>query len=189
MSDPFVSSIEQELGSGERVLWKGRPRGGLRLRGSDIYLIPFSLFWGGFAIFWETMALFKIPKNNPAGLLFPIFGIPFVLFGLYFIFGRFFVDAKMRQSTEYAVTNRRAIIVSGIFSRNVRSINLQATPEITLTERADRSGTITFGSPPLAYGRWGQRDLLFPGMSVQPAFEMIDDVRTVYGIIEKAKQA
>jgi hypothetical protein len=187
MSDPFVSSIEQELGSGERVLWKGRPRRGLRLRGSDIILIPFSLIWGGFAIFWEAMALFKIPKNNAPGVLFPIFGIPFVLLGLYFIFGRFFVDAKMRESAEYAVTNRRAIIVSGIFSRRVRSINLQTTPEITLTERPDRSGTITFGSAP-AYGRWGQRDLFFPGMSAQPAFDMIDDVRTVYGIIEKAKQ-
>jgi hypothetical protein len=188
MSDPFVSSIEQELGSGERVLWKGRPRGGLRLRGSDIYLIPFSLFWGGFAIFWEAMALFKVTKNNAPGLLFPIFGIPFVLVGIYLIFGRFFVDAKMREGTEYAVTNRRAIIVSGIFSRSVRSINLQTTPEISLTERPDRSGTITFGSPPVAYGRWEQRDLLFPGTSSQPAFDMIDDARTVYGIIEKAKQ-
>jgi len=187
MSDPFISSIERELESGERVLWKGRPRGGLRLRGSDLYLIPFSLFWGGFAIFWESAALFKIPKNNPVGLLFPIFGIPFVLFGLYLIFGRFFVDAKMRESTEYAITNRRAIIVSGIFSRSVRSINLQTTPEITFTERPDRSGTITFGSAP-AYGRWGQRDLLFPGMSAQPAFEMIDDVGAVYDIIQKAKQ-
>ncbi len=187
MSDPFLSSIEQEVGPGERVLWKGHPRGGLRLRGSDIILIPFSLIWGGFAIFWEAMALFKIPKSNAPGMLFPLFGIPFVLFGLYFIFGRFFVDAKMRESAEYAVTNRRAIIVSGIFSRRVRSINLQTTPEITLTERPDRSGTITFGSPPV-YGRWGQRDLLFSGMSAQPAFELIDDARTVYGIIEKAKQ-
>lgn len=187
MSDPFVSSIERELGSGERILWKGRPRGGLRLRSSDIYLIPFSLFWGGFAFFWEATALFKIPKGNAPGILFPIFGIPFVLFGLYFIFGRFFVDAKVRESAEYAVTNRRAIIVSGVFSRSVRSINLETTPEITFTERPDRSGTITFGSP-LLYGRGGQRDLLFPGMSSQPAFEMIDDVRTVYGIIEKAKQ-
>jgi Bacterial PH domain len=187
MSDAFASTIEQELGSGERVLWKGRPRGGLRLRGSDLYLIPFSLIWGGFAIFWEAMALFGIPKNNTPGVLFPIFGIPFVLFGLYFIFGRFFVDAKMRESAEYAVTNQRAIIVSGIFSRSVRSVNLQTTSEITLTERPDRSGTITFGSPP-PYGRWGQRDLLFPGTSAQPAFEMIEDARTVYGIIEKAKQ-
>jgi len=187
MSDPFVSSIERELGTGERVLWKGRPRGGLRLRGSDIYMVPFSLFWGGFAIFWEAMALLKISKNNPAAILFPIFGIPFVLFGLYLVFGRFFVDAKLRESAEYAVTNRRAIIVSGIFSKSVRSINLQTTPEITFSERPDRSGTISFGIMP-AYGRWGQRDLLFPGMSVLPAFEMIDDVRTVYGIIEKAKQ-
>jgi hypothetical protein len=151
-------------------------------------MIPFSLLWAGFAIFWEYMALFKIPKNNPVGWLFPLFGMAFVLAGLYIVFGRFLVDAKIRQNTEYAVTNRRAIIVSTLFGRKTRSINLQATPDISLSERADRSGTISFGSGVPSYGWWSQRNLWSPSAGSQPAFEMIDDARGVYDLIESTKR-
>jgi hypothetical protein len=151
MSLTSGTSVQRELTSGERLLWEGRRRGGVKLRGSDFFLIPFSLLWGGFAIVWESMALFVVPKNNPAGWVFPLFGIPFVLAGLYIIFGRFIVDAKMRARTEYALTNRRAIIISGLFARKVRSINLQSTPEITLSEKK----------------RWERHDRLWRGPTVQ----------------------
>jgi hypothetical protein len=55
--------------------------------------------------------------RHAPGVLFPIFGIPLSCLDFIFIFGRFFVDAKMRESAEYAVTNRRAIIVSGIIEK------------------------------------------------------------------------
>lgn len=186
MSSLSTSTVERELRPDERLLWKGRPRGGIMFRGSDVFLIPFSLLWGGFVIFWEFTALFMMPKNNPAGWLFPLFGVPFVLAGLYIVFGRFLVDAKIRETTEYAITNRRALIVSGLFSRKIKSIELKSAPEITLVERADRSGSITFGATPY-YGWWMQSNLWFPGISTQPAFDMIDNVRNVYEIIEQAK--
>ena len=187
MSDAFMSPVARELSAGERLLWKGRPRGGLRLRASDMFQIPFSLFWVGFAIFWEYSVLFLVPRHDAAGWSGPVFGIPFVLFGLYMAVGRFFVDAKMREATEYAVTNRRAIIVSSLFSTKIKSVDLKSTPEITVDEKADRSGTITFGTVQNQnYGR-GRSNVSFTGGSVQPAFEMIEDVRQVYGIIEQAR--
>jgi hypothetical protein len=187
LSPSFLSSsVERELTSGEQLLWKGRPRTGIRLRPADAYLVPFSLLWGGFAVFWEFMALDKIPKNNAVGWAFPLFGIPFVLLGLHFMFGRFLVDAKMRANTEYALTDRRAIIVSGLFSRNVKSINLQSVPEIGLTETADRSGTISFG-PAQPFGMAAQQAPWFFGTSSQPAFEMIENVRNVYELMTSRK--
>jgi len=140
------SILSAELGSGERLLWSGRPRGGLRLRPQDVVLIPFSLLWGGFVIFWEVMALSTIAKAPaPFRFLFPLFGLPFVAIGLYLIVGRFFADARARARTIYGVTNQRILIVGGSRSQQTRSLELSAIPELALVQHKDGTGTITFG--------------------------------------------
>jgi hypothetical protein len=90
--------IQKELDSGERLLWAGSPKQGVIFRGADVFMIPFSVLWGGFAIFWEFMVL-QIPSGNagPADIIFPFFGVPFVLVGLYMIFGRFIYESKKRE--------------------------------------------------------------------------------------------
>jgi len=183
-------SIDKEMRSNERTVWKGKPAAGIRLRGADAFLIPFSLLWvWGGAIFWETMAVTQIPKNQAAGIVFPLFGIPFVLIGLYLIFGRFIFDAKNREKTEYAITNQRVIIKSGIFSKKLKSINLASMPDTSFSEKADGTGTITFGESNSPYG-FMMRGFYWPGMAYAqtPAFEMIGDVRKVYELIQKAQR-
>src|SRR5215211_2048824 len=94
-----ATAIESELGPDERLLWFGGPRKGLRLQAADLFVIPFSLFWCGFALFWESMAIFS---GGP--FFMALFGIPFVLIGLYMVIGRFIVDAGLRERTFYGVT-------------------------------------------------------------------------------------
>src|SRR6266436_215662 len=114
------SAVDRQLSSGEKLLWSGQPRAGIRLRGSDAFAIPFSILWCGFAIFWEPMV---VRKGAPVFMM--LWGIPFVLAGLYIVFGRFIVDAMSRAKTFYGVTNERVIIISGLFSRQVKSLNLR----------------------------------------------------------------
>jgi hypothetical protein len=46
--------LNQEINSDEIIIWTGSPVQGLMLKASDTLMIPFSLMWGGFAIFWEA---------------------------------------------------------------------------------------------------------------------------------------
>jgi hypothetical protein len=177
--------ISRYLDSGESVLWAGAPRQGLVLRASDIFMIPFSLLWGGFAIFWLVGA-----AAAGAPPFFLAFGVPFVVIGLYMIIGRFFVDARQRAKTLYAVTDRRAMIVSGLFSRSINSLPLDSLSDVTLTEKSDRTGTITFGRPnPM--GLFYPAGMQWPGMSQyqSPAFDMIDNVKVVHDHILEAKRS
>jgi hypothetical protein len=70
----------------------------LLLRPSDTVAVPFSLLWGGFAIFWETQVL------SAGSLLMSLWGIPFVLIGLHLMVGRFFIDSRLRSRMYYGVT-------------------------------------------------------------------------------------
>jgi hypothetical protein len=149
-------------------------------------MIPFSLFWSAI-VFSAALAAFNQPAQKSGTGPSLIFLIPFLLIGLYMLIGRFFVDAMMRARTEYAITNRRAIIVSGLFSRNVRSIDLKTTSEISLSERRDNSGTITFGATP--FGAMRRYSWSSNPTSGTPAFEMIEDIRSVYRIIEQVRNA
>lgn len=172
------SVLSAELGPGERLVWSGKPRGGIRLRAQDAFLIPFSLLWCGFAIFWEVGVSVNAGPLLGPGLFFRLWGIPFVIIGLYLVFGRFFVDALTRAGTYYGVTTERALIVTTWFGRRLRSISLRTLGDISLSERSDESGTITFGSGqpiPQPFGRGSRYS--------PPAFEMIENVKNVYQLI------
>ena len=173
LSHNFIP-IQNELRSNEVLLWSGRPRQGLILRTSDIFLIPFTLVWAGFAFTWELMAL--------AGGIgcFGIWGIPFVLVGAYITVGRFFVDSYIRRNTYYGLTNERVIIISGLLRRETKSLNLRTATDITMSRSANGKGTITFGTAP-AYARMYQ-GMHWPGVMHQmpPQFELIPDANEVY---------
>ena len=171
-----------QLARNEKLLWSGQPRGGIKLRAADALMIPFSLMWGGFAIFWEMSVL----KQGAPGF-FALWGIPFVLVGLYLIVGRLFVDAWQRSRTHYALTNERAIIVSGLLGQKVKSLPLRTMSDITLTERPDGSGSIALGSASGPYGWMAGSG--WPGMGryQPPTFEMIENVRQVHTLLRDAQ--
>jgi hypothetical protein len=161
------------LEPGERLLWFGRPRRGLLLRSSDIFAIPFSLAWCGFAIMWEMSALRRGQSAFAA-----VFGAVFAAIGLYTVVGRFIVDAAIRARTTYGLTNRRAIIQSGLLTRQLSSTFLANLADVTLTERSQGEGTIILGR---AVPIWNDR------IVAPPSFEAIPDAARVYQLIQKTK--
>lgn len=109
-----------KLGEEERLLWMGKPAQGLRLTARDMFLVPFSLVWLAFVIFWIAGAL-----RQRGG--FWLYGLPFVAVGLYFVAGRFVVESWIRRSIEYAITNQR-VLVSRTRPRAFTALSLERLP-------------------------------------------------------------
>ena len=183
MTNGLSEEVGRELSPGEQVLWTGRPRQGIVFRGSDLLAIPFSLLWCGFAIFWEHGV---VTSNAPA--FFTVWGIPFVLIGLYMVAGRFFFEAQQRARTFYAVTPERILIVAGVFSRTVKSLSLATLTDVTLTEGRNGEGEITFGPQnafPSFFGNAG-----WPGAPRRqpPRFDLVPNAKSVYEKIRWAQR-
>jgi hypothetical protein len=173
-------AISELLGSGERLLWAGRPGQGIRFRGSDSAAIPFGLFWTGFIVFWELNSM------RSGNLFMQLWGIPFLLVGFHMLVGRFIVDSWQRSRTYYGLTNQRVIIFSKLLSRSVKSLNLRSLTDVSLSERANRTGTITFG-PSVQQGSGTGFRLQGMNAGLQPSFEMIADARGVFDQIRRAQ--
>lgn len=175
--------ITAQLSGNERLLWSGQPSQGIMFQLTDLFMIPFSLMWGGFALFWEYSVI-----TSDAPLFFCLWGVPFVLVGLHMIIGRFFFEAKQRAQTYYAVTDERILIVSGIFTSSIKSLNLSNLGELSLTEGKDGEGSIVFGHNPFASLFGGLSSL--PGMmnSKLTQFQSIADAKQVFELIHQARR-
>lgn len=130
--------LEPFLQPGERLRWAGRPDPKVHFTKADIYLVPFSLLWGGFAMVWETLA---ITGDSPAH--FALWGIPFVLMGLYFIFGRFIYKRRRKLTTVYGLTDSRAIV--SVTERSVTDAPVKGASVQTDRSRDGRHATVIFG--------------------------------------------
>jgi len=175
MRGEIQSELRQHLDNNEILLWTGQPKKGIVFRKADIFLIPFSILWCGFAVFWIIMA-------SQGGGYFYLFGIPFVIIGLIFVFGRFIIDSKHRENTYYGLTEDRIIIKSGIFSRSIKSLNIRTLSNIEYSEKNDGSGTISIG-PKNPMMVWGSGMSWWPGMKANPQLDLIPNVRKVYNQI------
>jgi hypothetical protein len=113
MNDPQQVAREH-LRPDEHLYWAGMSDPAKLLTGRDAFLVPFSMLWCGFAVFWEAQAL-----GSGAPVFFPLFGGVFVLLGLHLVVGRFLVKRHRKRTTVYVVTDRRALIITPRSTRDV----------------------------------------------------------------------
>lgn len=136
------SALRHELITGERLLWSAQPRGNKLKRGLGIWL--FAIPWTVFALFWETMAFLPwVTAKTPDwvswsfGVVFPLFGLPFVAVGLWMLWQP--VRAMRRAGdTAYGLTDRRLLRVIEARDRKVESVLLHQIGPID--RREDRAG-------------------------------------------------
>jgi hypothetical protein len=213
---PYYATQEafrNELQQGESLLWSGQPDPNKWFVKEDIFALPFSILWLGFALFWEWGALTPLRMHEKFSshgapdaftyfpYIFPLFGLPFVFIGLYMVFGRIIVRRWTRKRTFYAVTDKRVMVLVRSFrGSNLRSKSIADIDDINKSADASGRGTVTFG-PAAGMGNtpawaanmatsmnWG------PGrsqmMSMLPlAFEDIPDAARVYELVSSKKLA
>jgi hypothetical protein len=179
------SVIQPGLFAGESICWAGQPNTNVIFHKDDAFLIPVSLLWGGFMMFWEAVVagLFRSHDTWVLGML---FGIPFVIYAQCLIWARFLYAAWKKKRTFYAVTTRRVIVVQDGWQRQSAVANIDTLPNLMRENGPNGTGTVRFakwqtehpGCQPLG---WTRFDVMAIG-SV-PTFVDIDDVDSVYQLV------
>lgn len=159
-----------ELAPGERVDFAAQPLAGratVRAFGVWLFAVP----WTAFAVFWTVMAASAAGEMDGWGIVFPLFGTPFIVIGLAMLSAP---AAAWRQSrrTLYVVTDRRALLFSapGFRAIEVRSFAPEALRSTRRTERPDGSGDLIFD-------RTTRRDSDGDAVTTTVGFQNLADVR------------
>ena len=140
---PLRDMVDRELESNERINWMGMPKRVFFTR-ITTFTVLFGLPWTAFAVFW-TVGAASIGKDVPFlfGLLFPLFGLPFIMIGLLMMLSP--IGAYRRSAkTVYVITDRRAITFDSGWTTTVRSYSPEKLKNIFRKEKRDGSGDIIF---------------------------------------------
>ena len=176
-----MSGWDTYLGPGEMLLWEGKPDDRLFvLTAADAIMIPFSLLWGGFALFWN-LGVWAMG----APFFFKLWGLPFLVVGAYITVGRFFVDQRIRQKTVYALTTKRAFIATSAFGRKLRDKPIR--PETAINYAPGKSASITFGGVTPQAAQMRQMGV-WHGATGDFTFRAIDDGDAVYRLARDIQQ-
>jgi hypothetical protein len=184
----LAERIRGHLLDGERLLWVGQPDPRKHFTRADRFLIPFSILWGGFALSWESVALFAISdKGGHAPISFPVIGFIFSVLGLYFMVGRFFYKAYTKKRTTYAITDRRILVLTG--PNSLDAMFLGSIPSVNQPSVSDDGiGTVAFGRGSGASAIYANTGMEFLGRTngtAPLAFYDIHDTATVADLVMK----
>lgn len=127
----FDPKIEDIIDEDEKILWRGKP-----YRKSFILSSFFRMFF--FAIIWlafDTFAIVMIVSTGIKEWWFILIMVIFFAFHLLPVWAwisNIVTASKRQKREEYAFTERRIIIKSGIISSNIQSINYSSIDSINM---------------------------------------------------------
>ena len=161
--DP-ADGIPAVLLPGELLLWEGSPRQGLWVTWFDapLVLVGFVLSLVGIGeLFGRSAAV----------------GIPVSIVGLYLFLGQFFVDARVRRSTRYVLTDRRSLVVRRWPRPSVSAVDLRLITRCTVEWIDIHLATIDLADRPGRF-RW-----LGPLRPWSPALRGVSDPSSLVPLI------
>ncbi len=159
---------EKLLDRDEKIIWQGRPDGEFSVEGKSIVMIVFGIVFSIFAMFWMAMA-------SQAGILFSLFGLPFVAAGIFLIANAVFGRTFRRRHSWYTLTNKRAFIATN-FPVGGRRLKSYPITEENQLELVDGDFSSVYFAKETKRGQNGT-------IETSIGFERLADGRDVYSLI------
>ncbi len=134
-----ISKPEELLTSGEKILWKGKPKKFSYVMSKSIGMMPIALIWGAI----DFSIIFTVASSGGfagGGFFLPIFLIGFFalhLMPVWIWLGSIIKAAKEMNSIQYVITNKRIIEIKG-------RGNLYVNTEINLTDMLGATLKVSF---------------------------------------------
>ena len=113
-------NLKKIIVKGEEIIWSGKPKKSAFIINKILIMLPFALFW---LLIDLSFIIPLISAEDNAQILW--FIIPFFAFHLMPVWiwlSNVLTANKKWKNTEYAVTNKRIIIMSGFIGMNCESI-------------------------------------------------------------------
>jgi hypothetical protein len=182
--------VEVELYDDEDLLWQGKPNPITHARKASWIGVLFGLGFAAFAVFFISMALNMFSDSPfggpPAGFRFFFLAIPtvFICVGLWQAAEpiRKFIEGS---STTYALTNKRALIITKTWTKQVRSYYDENIRGIQTRMNMDGTGDVIFSSRMVT--RWirERRRSYQTQIQVDEGFVGIGDAREVEDLMSQ----
>ncbi|PHQ99198.1 MAG: aspartate carbamoyltransferase catalytic subunit [Marinosulfonomonas sp.] len=150
---------------GEELLWQGRPDGAVVWQKKHNVTALMGLAVTGFGVFW-------IVSSWQVGNDFWVFGLGFLLLGPALAIAPPYMNAMMRRSTWYSLSNRRAFIATERENVGRKLAAYIIRPDFTLDYDGQTPGSIIFAIEVRQPGNSAYR--------VSIAFERISEAAEVY---------
>ena len=176
--DPRAAeNIQPDLLADEKMYWAGRPNPRVIFHSEDLQIVPFSTIWTAFIVFCEWQS--RHQEHGGSEMFSSLWGIPFLLFGNYMLWGRFIRDAWLKRWTYYAITNRRVI---GKQRHKFLCAFLNEIAQMELEDPGSSTGTIWFGPRLPVIGHRGSKKQNWSRFSMNEmlVFADIEDARGIY---------
>lgn len=129
-----ITSIDEVLEKNEQVLWRGKPKKSAYILGAFLKMLPVALIW---LIFDGGIILMLVKENvlGDAPAFASVFLIVFFLFHLapvWIWLGNIITASIQHKNLEYAFTNKRIIIKSGIIGIDIQNVYYSEIESVNL---------------------------------------------------------
>ena len=178
-----TEEIKNKYLKNDTILWQGVPINTPLFNKSDIFMIPFSVLFGGLFVMYAVISALLMFTGQ--SIMFSFIGITFLLIGIYILFFRLWYRKKRISRQLYFVTNKRVFAFDTMRDDVVFDIPIEETDLFLGNNSLILANTNSIGDFIYNLGL----DVFFRKFAKEtPSFKYIENINEVSKIIINNKE-